>query len=113
MGSGSAVLTWLGCLRQLLRGTHYHLGCPLFSTLDVKVVLKTIVDRAVDLSGTDAGSIFYYRPEVGRFELGETAGIGKDIIIRLRKLDIAVKDSGLGEAIALRRPLLIPDLTKR
>jgi GAF domain-containing protein/anti-sigma regulatory factor (Ser/Thr protein kinase) len=90
-----------------------EVGRAVSSTLDVKVVLKTIVDRAVDLSGTDAGSIFYYRPEVGRFELGETVGIGEDVIVRLRKLDIAVKDSGLGEAIALRKPLLIPDLAKR
>src|SRR5262245_4242259 len=90
-----------------------EVGRAVSSTLDLEVVLKTIVDRAVILSGTDAGSIFYYRPEVGRFELGETAGIGEDIIARLSKLDIAAKDSGLGEAMALRKPLLIPDLTKR
>jgi GAF domain-containing protein/anti-sigma regulatory factor (Ser/Thr protein kinase) len=90
-----------------------EVGRAVSSTLDLKVVLKTIVDRAVTLSGTDAGSIFYYRPEVGRFELGETAGIAGEIIARLRKLDIAAKDSGLGEAIAHRKPLLIPDLTKR
>jgi signal transduction histidine kinase len=90
-----------------------EVGRAVSSTLDVKVVLKTIVNRAVDLSSTDAGSIFYYRPEIGRFELGETSGIGEEIIARLRKLDIAVKDSGLGETIALRKPLLIPDLMKR
>jgi GAF domain-containing protein/anti-sigma regulatory factor (Ser/Thr protein kinase) len=90
-----------------------EVGRAVSSTLDLKVVLKTIVDRAVTLSGTDAGSIFYYRPEVGRFELGETTGIAGEIIARLRKLDIAAKDSGLGEAIAHRKPLLIPDLTKR
>jgi GAF domain-containing protein/anti-sigma regulatory factor (Ser/Thr protein kinase) len=90
-----------------------EVGRAVSSTLDLKVVLKTIVDRAVTLSGTDAGSIFYYRPEVGRFELGETAGIEAETIARLRKLDIAAKDSGLGEAIAHRKSLLIPDLTKR
>src|SRR5262245_23702553 len=88
-------------------------GRAVSSTLDLKVVLKTIVDHAVALSGTDAGSIFYYRPEVGRFELGETAGIDEEVIARLSKLDIAAKDSGLGEAIAQCKPLLIPDLTKR
>jgi GAF domain-containing protein/anti-sigma regulatory factor (Ser/Thr protein kinase) len=90
-----------------------EVGRAVSSTLDLKVVLKTIVDRAVTLSGTDAGSIFYYRPELGRFELGETAGIEGEIIARLRKLDIAAKESGLGEAIAYRKPLLIPDLTQR
>src|SRR5262249_12396256 len=66
-----------------------EVGRAVSSTLDLKVVLKTIVDRAVDLSGTDAGSIFYYRSEVGRFELGETAGLDDDVVGRFRKLDIA------------------------
>ena len=57
-----------------------EVGRAVSSTLDLKVVLKTIVDRAVDLSGTDAGSIFYYREEVGRFELGETTGLDEDVI---------------------------------
>src|SRR5262245_8547554 len=90
-----------------------EVGRAVSSTLDLRVVLKAVVDRAVELSGTDAGSIYYYRADAGRFELGEAMGLEEDTIARLRKLDIAAKDSGLGEAIALRRPLLIPDLTKR
>jgi signal transduction histidine kinase/putative methionine-R-sulfoxide reductase with GAF domain len=90
-----------------------EVGRAVSSTLDLKVVLKTVVERAVNLSGTDAGSIFYYRVETRRFELGETTGLDEAIIARLRKLDIAARDSGLGEAIAHRKPLLIPDLTKR
>ena len=38
-----------------------EVGRAVGSTLDLKVVLKTIVERAVHLSGTDAGSMFYYR----------------------------------------------------
>jgi GAF domain-containing protein len=90
-----------------------EVGRAVSSTLDLKVVLKTVVERAVDLSGTDAGSIFYYREDTGRFELGETMGLDETIIARLRKLDIAARDSGLGVAVAQRKPLLIPDLTKR
>ena len=51
-------------------------------TLDLKVVLKTIVDRAVALSGTDSGSIYYYREQAGRFELGETTGLDEETILR-------------------------------
>src|SRR5262249_34887738 len=90
-----------------------EVGRAVSSTLDLKVVLKTVVERAVDLSGTDAGSIFYYRAEIDRFELGETARIDKEIIARLRKLDIAAGQTGLGEAIASRRPLQVPDVMKR
>ena len=52
-----------------------EVGRAVSSTLDLKVVLKTIVERAVELSGTDGGSIFYFRDEIGMFELGETTGL--------------------------------------
>jgi GAF domain-containing protein len=89
-----------------------EVGRAVSSTLDLKVVLKTIVERAVNLSGADGGAIFYYREEVGRFELGETAHLDDDIVARLRTLDIAAKDTGLGEAIASHQPLQIEDMTK-
>jgi signal transduction histidine kinase/putative methionine-R-sulfoxide reductase with GAF domain len=88
-------------------------GRAVSSTLDLKVVLKTIIDHAVELSGTDGGSIFYYREDVGRFELGETSGFDEDVVERYRKLDIAAGQTGLTEAMASRLPLQIPDITKR
>ena len=90
-----------------------EVGRAVSSTLDLKVVLKTIVERAVHLSGTDAGSIFYYRAEVDRFELGEATGLDEEIVARFRKLDISAREGGLGEAIAKRQPLQIPDLSQR
>ena len=90
-----------------------EVGRAVSSTLDLKVVLKTIIDRAVDLSRTDGGSIFYYREDVGRFELGETSGFDDEVVERYRKLDIAAGQTGLSEAIANRQPLQIPDVTKR
>jgi GAF domain-containing protein/anti-sigma regulatory factor (Ser/Thr protein kinase) len=90
-----------------------EVGRAVSSTLDLKVVLKTIVDRAVALSGTDGGSIFYYREELGRFELGETTGLDDEVVARFRKLDIATGETGLGEAIANRKPLQVPDILKR
>jgi signal transduction histidine kinase len=88
-----------------------EVGRAVSSTLDLRVVLKTIVERAVELSGTNGGSIFYYRD--GRFELGETTGLGEDVVARFRKLDIAAGQTGLGEAIAMRQPLQVPDILKR
>jgi signal transduction histidine kinase len=90
-----------------------EVGRAVSSTLDLKIVLKTIVDRAVDLSGTDAGSIFYFREELGRFELGETSGLDGEVVAKYRKLDIAEGQTGLGDAIANRQPLHVPDVTKR
>src|SRR5215510_6457625 len=74
--------------------------------------LKTIVDRAVELSGTDGGSIFYYRKDVEAFQLGETSGFDEELVARFRKLDILASETGLGEAIAKRQPRQIPDVTK-
>jgi signal transduction histidine kinase len=88
-------------------------GRAVSSTLDLKAVLKTVIERAVELSGTDAGSIFYYRLEAGQFELGETAGLDEETVARYRTLDIAASQTGLGEAIAKREPLQIPDVMKR
>jgi signal transduction histidine kinase len=90
-----------------------EVGKAVSSSLDLKLVLKTIVDRAVYLSGTDAGSLFYYRKEFGRFELGETAGLDEEAVARFRKLDISASEGGLGEAIAKREPVAIPDLIPR
>jgi GAF domain-containing protein/anti-sigma regulatory factor (Ser/Thr protein kinase) len=90
-----------------------EVGRAISSTLDLKVVLKTIVDRAVNLSNTDAGSIFYYHKATGSFELGETTGLDEEVVAKFRKLDISAKETGLGEAITKRQPLQFPDLTQR
>src|SRR5262245_44478887 len=90
-----------------------EVGRAVSSTLDLRAVLKTIVDRAVELSGTDAGSIHYYRQDVGRFELGETSGLDDELVARLRTLDIAARLTGIGEAIATRQPLQIPNVLER
>ncbi len=90
-----------------------EVGRAVSSTLDLKLVLKTIVERAVELSGTHGGSIFYLRADIGRFELGETTGLDEDVVARFQKLDIAAGQTGLGEAIASGKALQIADITKR
>jgi signal transduction protein with GAF and PtsI domain len=54
-----------------------EVGRAVSSTLDLKTVLKNIVERAV---GTDAGSIFHYRQELGAFEFGETSGLNEEVV---------------------------------
>src|SRR5262249_43449171 len=90
-----------------------EVGRAVSSTLDLKVVLKTIVQRAVELSGTDAGSIFYFREKTGNFELGETAGLDDAVVAIFRTLDVSLRGTGLGEAIVNGQPLQIPDLKNR
>ena len=47
------------------------------------------------------------------FELGETSGLDEDVVARFRKLDIAAGQTGLGEAIANRQPLQVPEVVQR
>jgi signal transduction histidine kinase/putative methionine-R-sulfoxide reductase with GAF domain len=90
-----------------------EVGRAVTSTLDLNMVLKTIVDRALELSGADASLIFYFRRGTGRFELGETTGLDEQTIERYRRLDIGETETGLGEAIAGRQPVQASDITKR
>jgi GAF domain-containing protein/anti-sigma regulatory factor (Ser/Thr protein kinase) len=90
-----------------------EVGRAVSSTLDLKVVLKTIVDRAVELSDTDAGSIFHYRKESGKFELGETTGLDEKVVARFRTLHITADEGALAEAIDKRQPLQFPNLIQR
>ena len=50
---------------------------------------------------------------MGRFELGETTGLDEEAVARFRKLDISTGQTGLGEAIARRQPLQVPDILNR
>src|SRR4029078_10345230 len=90
-----------------------EVGRAVSSTLDLTVVLKTIVDSAVELSGPDGGSIFSFREDIGRFELGETTGLDETVVARFRKLDIAAGQTGRRDASGNGSPLQVSDITKR
>ena len=89
-----------------------EVGRAVSSTLDLKVVLKTIINHAVELSGTDGGSIFHYREEASIFELAEAAMLDEKLVANFRKLEISPKYKGLGDAVTSRLPVQIPDLAK-
>ena len=50
------------------------------STLDLETVLDTIVAKAVELSGTDAGAIYVYSKSRERFRLRSTYGMSDQLI---------------------------------
>src|SRR5271169_2460666 len=79
------------------------------STLDLETVLDTIVSKAVQLSGTDAGTIYVFDEPSGEFQLRATYGMSEELIASLESHHI-----GLSEALAQltnqRAPLLVADL---
>jgi signal transduction histidine kinase len=90
-----------------------EVGQAVSSTLDVRGVLSTILDRSVALSGSDAGAIFRYRQRDRTFRFVEAVGYSAAMVRDQRALDVGESVTGLGIAVANRAPLQIPDLRER
>ena len=87
-----------------------EVGQVLNSTLDLDTVLTTIVAKAVDLSGTEAGAIYTLDEATQKFELRSTYGMDEALVAAIRERDIRIGDPGIGQAAAERAPVQIPDL---
>jgi GAF domain-containing protein len=82
------------------------------STLDVEAVLTTIVAKAVQLSGTDAGAIYTFEESGQEFRLRATHGMDEAMIAAIRDRRIGAGETAIGKAAAERGPLQIPDVLK-
>ena len=80
------------------------------STLDFENVLTTIVAKAVQLSGTDAGAIYDYDETTSEFHLRSTYGMDDAFIAAIKERHMRIGDPGIGQAAAQRAPLQIPDV---
>ena len=80
------------------------------STLDLENVLSTIVAKAVQLSGTEAGAIYGYDEQAQEFRLRATYGMDQDLIDALRQRHIGLNDPNVVSALAQREPTQIADL---
>jgi signal transduction histidine kinase len=79
------------------------------STLDLEMVLNTIVAKAVDLTGTDAGAIYVYDEQSEQFKLRSTHGMSEELISGIKAHHVGGRDP-VGKATAERVPVQIPDL---
>jgi GAF domain-containing protein len=89
-----------------------EVGQAINSTLDVEAVLTTIVAKAVQLSGTDAGAIYTFDDKLQEFRLRATHGMDAGMVAAIRDRRIGADETAIGKAAAERRPLQIPDLLK-
>lgn len=80
------------------------------STLDVEKVLSAIVGKAVQLSGTDAGSIYVFDSNRAEFRLRANYGMDPAVIEAIRDHRVRLGESAVGIAAAERRPLQISDI---
>ena len=85
-------------------------GEAVSSSLDLDEVLHTIVAHAVQLSGTDGGSIFEYDETAEEFRVRTAYGTSAQLLEQLRRTRIDMHSTLVGRAAAARRPLQVPDL---
>jgi class 3 adenylate cyclase/HAMP domain-containing protein len=79
------------------------------STLDLKTVLDTIVTKAAQLTGTDAGAIYVRDVQLDQFQLRSTYNLSEELISALKERHIGVGDA-ISAATADRVPRQIADL---
>jgi signal transduction histidine kinase len=80
------------------------------STLDLETVLSTIVTKAVQLSGTEAGAIYGYDEQAREFQLRATYGMDQGLIDALMQRHIGLDDPNVVSALAQHEPTQIADL---
>src|SRR5580693_247338 len=72
-------------------------------SLNLTEVLNTIIAQAVQLSGTDGGSIYEFDEDAREFHLSAVFGTSPETFDALRRTRIGLDDSFLGQAAALGR----------
>ena len=80
------------------------------STLDLAMVLDTIVAKAVQLSSTDAGAIYVYGEHDREFRLRATYGMAPELIDALSRARLSVGDRNVSPMLTQRQPVQIADL---
>ena len=82
------------------------------STLDIEAVLTTIVAKAAQLSGTEAGTIYTFDESTQEFRLRATHGMDEAMIAAIRDRRISAGETAIGKAAAERASIQIPDVLK-
>jgi signal transduction histidine kinase len=80
------------------------------STVDLETVLTTIVAKATQLSGTEAGAIYVFDDASREFRLRATYGMDDSIIDAIRDRHIHLGETAIGRAVAQRTPIQVPDI---
>jgi signal transduction histidine kinase len=80
------------------------------STLDLATVLSTIVSRAVELSETEAGTIYEFDNQQKELLLRSTYGMSEELIEAIRAHHFGVGEPIMNQAVGRREPVQISDL---
>ncbi|GAA2468047.1 response regulator [Terrabacter carboxydivorans] len=87
-----------------------EVGAAISSTLVPDEILALIVSRAVELSGTDGGSLMEFDEQTGLFGVRTVSGTSPEVIAALRAAEIHIDRTWVGRSALTREVLQIPDL---
>ena len=87
-----------------------EVGRAVSSSLDLDTVLTTIVGRAVQLSGTDGGTIFEYDEGTEEFAPRATLNADESQSAMLRATRLRRGEGAVGQMAVTREPIQIPDI---
>ena len=79
------------------------------STLDLQTVLTTIVAKATQLSGTEAGAIYVFEQVKREFQLRATYGMSEELIAAMRDHHAALSNA-VSEDVNKGEPMQVADL---
>jgi signal transduction histidine kinase/putative methionine-R-sulfoxide reductase with GAF domain len=87
-----------------------EVGRAVSSTLDLETVLTTIVSRAVELAGLEAGAIYEYDEMAEVFHLRATQNLSEEFLEIARPLALPKGEGATGRLAVTREPVQIPDV---
>jgi GAF domain-containing protein len=87
-----------------------EVGQAISSTLDLQAVLKTIVTRAIQLTGVDAGAIYEYDEQREIFEPRATERLEEDIVQMLVHTPVRKGQGATGRLAEMPEPIQLADL---
>jgi signal transduction histidine kinase/ActR/RegA family two-component response regulator len=87
-----------------------EVGKAVSSSLDADEVLTTIVTHAVELSGTDGGSLMEYDEDTRLFGVRTAYGTSPAVLDALRTTRIHVDETLVGRAALSRKAIQLPNL---
>jgi signal transduction histidine kinase/putative methionine-R-sulfoxide reductase with GAF domain/HAMP domain-containing protein len=89
-----------------------EVGQAVSGSLDIQSVLTSIVSHAVDLSQTDAGTIYEFDEATQVFVPRANYGLSEELIEALRQSHLRVGEGAVGQAARTRAAFQIPDLER-
>jgi signal transduction histidine kinase len=81
------------------------------STIDLQTVLFTIISKAVQLSGTDAGTIYAFDDASQEFQLRASYGMDEELVAAIKDRNVRMGETLISQAAIQRRPVQIADAT--